>query len=652
MKIQGYLAVDKADEARYYASEAYQKSLSEAFKGQTQDIPLKFPKGLGAKHPFNFEQIEKAGKKIGLLNGAVNKLTDSIMGDFTIEVDDQNAQALIDDFIHQANFMTVMRSWIAEGVSKGNGFLELDLDNSLVRVMNANNMYVRRNKKGKVLGYNQFVGNLKNFTVAKKADEVVPFAPDEMAHLLLNKIPNEAYGLGYVSPVMVALEYYTSSEIDKHELLTRKAGAPIHVKVGVPGEAVNAKAIEDFKAKLQYMNNQTEWVSDANVEMKVIDFGDIGKNLEDAANHDIEQIAFGMGIPLVLLGKANVPEGLAEAQSQTFQKFVNSIRLVVETTVEEKIIRPLLRNNKLDFIPKFIWELPSDKDKNEKVMRLTEMIKNPFLSPELKAAAELDIANILGYEEAAKIMASPKEAQTQAEEDKIRQEEEEEIQQPEVPGAKPTANQKAEVKVQAKAKHVCKEDCKCEITEAQARDMTLAQYVNITEIAGFQYTDYLIKILQRLKSYQFEELAATDSLQLAEGLLPAREIEKLRVILRNGFKKNKTIRDIERDIERSLDLHDRTKTVDGDTRVTLSSDKRPLVIARTETVRLANAGLKDLYVENDVKQYRYLAALDDRTSAICESLNGQVFNVLDGQPGVNMPPMHANCRSTIVGLVD
>ncbi|MDY4060176.1 MAG: minor capsid protein [Anaerovoracaceae bacterium] len=45
-------------------------------------------------------------------------------------------------------------------------------------------------------------------------------------------------------------------------------------------------------------------------------------------------------------------------------------------------------------------------------------------------------------------------------------------------------------------------------------------------------------------------------------------------------------------------------------------------------------------------EYIYMAHLDERTSKICRSLNGQKFKISEREAGVNFPPMHANCRST------
>lgn len=59
-----------------------------------------------------------------------------------------------------------------------------------------------------------------------------------------------------------------------------------------------------------------------------------------------------------------------------------------------------------------------------------------------------------------------------------------------------------------------------------------------------------------------------------------------------------------------------------------------------------------LYDQLGVKQYRYLATMDSRTSTICRSLNGEKFAQKDMEVGVNAPPMHPNCRSTTIPVVD
>ena len=71
-------------------------------------------------------------------------------------------------------------------------------------------------------------------------------------------------------------------------------------------------------------------------------------------------------------------------------------------------------------------------------------------------------------------------------------------------------------------------------------------------------------------------------------------------------------------------------------------------LVRTETTAMAEQASLAAYKEAGLERYRYLATLDNRTSRICQNLDGQVFYVKDAQIGKNMPPMHPHCRSTKV----
>ena len=248
-----YIAVSSKD----YENRA--RILAETFKGEVTDKKIMFPKGLGAIHPFDFEEVDKILNNIGIANALVDKIVDSIVGDFSVKVGDENAQALLDDLIDDSNLKSKLRPCIKEAISKGNGFMELDLADvkniEVMRVMKANHMYVRRTKKGKVLGYNQFKGRLKSIINESK---VIPFKPRQIAHLQINKVPNDPYGMGLVWPNRIAIENWAGSELSLYKLQDRKAGAPIHVKMGQHGQKVKKADLDQAKADIKYMNNSTE----------------------------------------------------------------------------------------------------------------------------------------------------------------------------------------------------------------------------------------------------------------------------------------------------------------------------------------------------------------------------------------------------------
>ena len=75
-------------------------------------------------------------------------------------------------------------------------------------------------------------------------------------------------------------------------------------------------------------------------------------------------------------------------------------------------------------------------------------------------------------------------------------------------------------------------------------------------------------------------------------------------------------------------------------------------LVRTETTHVYNEVDRKKYNEAGIEEYEYLACLDERTSEICKRLNGKRFKVDDAKPGVNYPPMHPNCRSTTVAVLD
>ncbi len=70
----------------------------------------------------------------------------------------------------------------------------------------------------------------------------------------------------------------------------------------------------------------------------------------------------------------------------------------------------------------------------------------------------------------------------------------------------------------------------------------------------------------------------------------------------------------------------------------------------TESTRVQAESQKLTYLKDlgEDGEYKYVAKIDKKTSKICHSLNGKVFNVKDMIPGVNAPPMHPWCRSTTV----
>ena len=66
----------------------------------------------------------------------------------------------------------------------------------------------------------------------------------------------------------------------------------------------------------------------------------------------------------------------------------------------------------------------------------------------------------------------------------------------------------------------------------------------------------------------------------------------------------------------------------------------------TENAYALSVASGDSYRALGVEKVYFIAVLDERTSEICQSMDGSVIDMKDYQPGVTVPPLHPWCRST------
>jgi SPP1 gp7 family putative phage head morphogenesis protein len=631
-KVKGYISTKGTD-------------LIKEFKSEVVDPLVRFPRELGVEHPFKFEDCENVYKKVGIINGAINKITDNIITDFAVKCKDKNVKALVMQFIKENNLPVVLREWVREGLIKGNGFIEIS--NGKLKVSNANYMFVKRNKKGDVIGYAQFIGyDYASLTKGKREPNY--FLPKQIAHWKCNGIADDAYGLGLIMPNERVIENIVTNEQDRTKLISRKAGAPLHVQVGQPGESVNTADIDSFKTSLQYLTNRTEWVTDANVNMKVVDFGDLGKSLTETITSEMLSLVGGLDIPEVLLNSGQLNEGIAKVQVEGFQRKIQAYQDQIENIILNQIIYPYLEEQGKKDEVDFIWNLPSEEKINARLDKVTLLLNNPMLTENMRRMLQLEVARLLDFEEAEKFLIQPEvglDEKKEKEKEEMRnavingetepkeetnkeKEDEKDLKQPEVPGVK---REEAHIHI-----------------EENFSEMSVKEFMDLKEIPGFNYSDYLIAILKRLKIDKFEDLLAKNDAELLNGLLSESDINKLKIILKDGFKKNKSMREIEQNIRDGITLRDRI-TSDGKT---IPAGVRPEMISRTEVIRVSNSGLIDLYKQNGIQKKRWLAAMSDRTCPYCNELNGQIIGInesFNSSVGdVTQPPLHVNCRCTTI----
>ncbi len=75
-------------------------------------------------------------------------------------------------------------------------------------------------------------------------------------------------------------------------------------------------------------------------------------------------------------------------------------------------------------------------------------------------------------------------------------------------------------------------------------------------------------------------------------------------------------------------------------------------LVNTESAFICNAMDMEAYKEADVEQVRFCAIHDLKTSKICQQHDKKVVSINKAVQGVNVPPLHPNCRSTVEPVID
>ena len=75
-------------------------------------------------------------------------------------------------------------------------------------------------------------------------------------------------------------------------------------------------------------------------------------------------------------------------------------------------------------------------------------------------------------------------------------------------------------------------------------------------------------------------------------------------------------------------------------------------LVMTESAFFSASAQKETFSELNIERYEIVATLDNKTSSICQSMDGQVFKMSEYEPGITAPPFHPYCRTTTVPYFD
>jgi|TARA_R100001530_G_scaffold62534_2_gene45016 SPP1 gp7 family putative phage head morphogenesis protein len=641
--------------------------ITEMFKGLTDKTDVLFPSELGEEHPFNLETIELIYRKVGFVNGAINKFVDFMVSGFYVTSKDAAAKEIIEQWMQDVGFDSILRKWILEAFVKGTGYVELgegddDIIDS-IKVLDSKFMFIQRDETGKIEGYKQFIGMTDAFSSTN--NEVIDFTTEEVAHFSLNGIGDMAYGLGLIYPAHTIIEDVLQAKNDMYLLMKRKANSPMIVKYVGNKDGTMLPSAGDVNAigeKMQLMRNNHEWVFGPGIEVETLNFGDIGDKFTFPLEWGMEAFSAALQIPQVLLGKGSIPEGLAKVQMDGFQRNIKAKQAEIEKVIEEKIFRRVLIAQGIDVHVEFEWGQPSAEERNAKLDRITQLLKAPLSSEALRTRLEKELARTFEFGE--------EEIESMKEE----REREENEPQPPVPGQvsqekQPDVPQKIEeIKEQPIVPKKKKSELLSPLVLAKDYEIHGQEYCgcheyksgvdySLKEWLGFNYTKYQKDIQKFLEKYDFSFLAARDQLDELRGKLSEEKISKLRTVLMNGFEKGESIQQIKRNIMKNVKVPNLLKTQNGvivkdDKGIPLiskNSKERALLIARTETTRAAAEGAIKSYKSAEIQQVRWVASMSERTCPICLDLNGRIFNINEIS---GLLPAHVSCRCTYLPITE
>jgi len=354
---------------------------------------------IGVSHPFDYELLEDAYLSTPIIQGAIDKHVDYVLGsNFKLIIEKKKKLKLYEDFKKDTDFESNSRPMVRNMVLYGSSFSEIVWKSGKikkVKLLDSKTMYIRRNDKGNITGYTQYFKN--DFGKGMKP---IFFKPDEILHLCFNPIGGSPYGTSIIRSLFgtgttSVFKQYWFLQKSMEELLKRQIDAKIHVKVGDPTHNPTQEVINKIATDMEGSSNKSEWVTSYLVNMDIKGYNGKVLDLNTYLNYYNDQIVFGTEVPEVLLGTGNINEGLANVQSESFDRRIKSIQLNIKKELENLLFDKLLGSDNY----RFIWNRHEKKDLEELNILIRFLADKFVLTPSARNIVENRIRSLLGGED-------------------------------------------------------------------------------------------------------------------------------------------------------------------------------------------------------------------------------------------------------------
>jgi len=397
-------------------------------KTETEDgIDKKKKEEVGEEHPFDYATIEQLSKRFAIISSVADKICDYALGDgYNIYSENKKIVEALTLWRKNSKIDFFIRPWFNEGLLKGTSFLEIadfKLNNTGVIIKNpsANTIYVKKDDVGNIIGYTQYIDRGLS---KSNEEEVVPLDTDSMVQLNINNISNNTYGMGIVYSALPIVENFLNAQKSMHKLLKRKANSPIHVKIGnaEKDDYPEQSEINTVGKSMQFMNDSTEYVTGPNVEMEVLDFGDVGDKFISVIDNDLKLLSYSFQVPEIILGATSGFVGSAEVQEKAFERNIKSYQEQMGYIMKREIFdKVLLEAGITDLDYEILWNSKTNQEKNDEIKIIKDLLGSSIiLSSGMRKSLERQLAAIydFNYDDIEK--------ETEEEDEKIKKEEEEE----------------------------------------------------------------------------------------------------------------------------------------------------------------------------------------------------------------------------------
>jgi len=350
----------------------------------------------GEERTIDVEVFEDIVTHVPLVSAAIELTTDfTVSPGLYVTAENEQVIESCNKLMKRLNFDILLRQIVKFMLVYGDCFVEIvkneESSDGVVadlKILHPKTITVVRSETGELEGYLQTIGTGR---------DPIEFTPDEIVHFIYNKIGDRAYGTSLIEPILPILKMKLQAERDMGFILSRKANAPYHVKMGTPDYPPSDSDIAGFASELAVLKSRNEWVTSYLVDIGIIATRDKSMDFKPYTEHYENQIVYDLRVPYVLLGLGNIPEGLAKIQLETFQRHIKSIQLAVQIPLEQQIFKLESSIIGEEEVPKLQWGQQSMKEKLDEIQTYLAMMESN-LSETTKTNIENKIGDLLGIE--------------------------------------------------------------------------------------------------------------------------------------------------------------------------------------------------------------------------------------------------------------